>query len=88
MLGVHSFLGWIHLQHTHIAVAFASYNLLSFLGSKTIKKFQKISLKRLRPRSPTSRNFENGNFFFSLFKKHTSTYIRPLDEKNDENMIR
>ena len=76
MSGVHSFLGWIHLQHTHIPVGFARWNFLLFLGSKTIKKIQKISLKRLRPRSPLSGNFENGNFFFFLFKK-TRVHIYP-----------
>ena len=37
-MGSHTtFSGWIHLQHTRKAVAFASWNFLLFLGLKTIK---------------------------------------------------
>ena len=34
---IHNLLGWIHLQHTRIAVAFACWDFLLFLGLKTIK---------------------------------------------------
>ena len=30
-------MGWIHLQHTHIAVAFDCWNVLVFLGYKHLK---------------------------------------------------
>ena len=36
-----TFSGWIHLQHTRIAVAFACWNFLLFLGLKTIKTFKR-----------------------------------------------
>ena len=34
---IHNLLGWIHMQHTRIAVAFACWDFLLFLGLKTIK---------------------------------------------------
>ena len=34
---IHNLLGWIHMQHTRIAVAFAWWDFLWFLGLKTIK---------------------------------------------------
>ena len=38
---IHNLLGWIHLQHTRIAVAFACWDFLLFLGLKTIKTSNK-----------------------------------------------
>ena len=40
--------GWIHLQHTRIAVAFARRNFKLFLGLRTIKKFQRANATAIR----------------------------------------